>query len=90
MTHLIKKEGNTMIYKAISITNCDSSPAPKEYWDIPEIKKARPQAAVETSLQQLSGYPNSVVLVQWMGAKNGFWYPASEVFRITKIKRDGT
>lgn len=75
--------------KAIPVGNCNSSPAPKEYYDIPEIKKARPPASgkgafIETSLQMLDGYPKSVVLVQWMGAKNGFWYPASDVFRITK------
>lgn len=66
-----------------------SSPAPKEYMEIPEIKNARPPAAgkgafIETSLQKLDGYPESVVLVRWMGAKDGFWYPASDVFRITK------
>lgn len=75
--------------KATPVGSSNSSPAPKEYYDIPEIKKARPPVAgkgafIETSLQKLDGYPKSVVLVQWMGAKNGFWYPASDVFRITK------
>jgi hypothetical protein len=75
--------------KAIPVDQCNSSPAPKEYYDIPEIKKARPPVAgkgafIETNLQKLDGYPKSVVLVQWMGAKNGFWYPASGVFRIVK------
>jgi hypothetical protein len=75
--------------KAILVDHCNSTPAPKEYLEIPEIKKARPPVAgkgayIETSLQKLDGYPKSVVLVQWMGAKNGMWYAASPVFRIIK------
>jgi len=75
--------------RAVPVDQFNSSPAPKEYWNIPEIKKERPPIAgkgafVETSLQKLDGYPKSVILVQWMGAKNGFWYPASGVFRIMK------
>lgn len=73
--------------KAVKVDQCDSSRAPKEWEEIPEIKAARPNARkngfVEISLQRLD-YPKSVNLVQWSGAKNGFWYPASDVFRITK------
>lgn len=74
--------------KAIPVDQFSSSPAPKEYYDIPEIMFARAAigkgAFIETSLQKLDGYPKSVILVQWMGAKNGLWYPASGVFRIMK------
>lgn len=73
--------------KATLVDQFGSRPAPKEYMDIPEIKKARPRPVgeyVETSLQQLDGFPEDVILVQWMGAKNGFWYAASSVYRITK------
>jgi hypothetical protein len=75
--------------KVLLVDQCNSSPAPKEYYELPEIKESRPKVGgktgyVETSLQQLDGFPKSVILVQWMGAKNGLWYPASEVFRIFK------
>lgn len=74
--------------KATPAGNFSSRPAPKEWADIPELKSCRPKVGgkeryVEVSLQQLD-YPKSVVMVQWMGAKNGLWYPASEVFRVTK------
>jgi hypothetical protein len=75
--------------KAILVGDSNSSPAPNEYEDIPEVKKCKPEVCgktgyVEVSLQKLDDYPKSVILVQWMGAKNGFWYPASDIFRIVK------
>ncbi len=75
--------------KAIPVDQCNSSPAPKEFESIPAILSAKPKCNnktgfVETSLQKLDDYPESVILVQWSGAKNGRWYPASEVFRIIK------
>ena len=78
-------------FKAIPVDQCSSSPAPKEYSILPEIQAIKPQVGkntgyVEVSLQQLDGYPKSVMLVQWMGAKNGRWYPASDVFRIVREK----
>ena len=74
--------------KAIPAANFSSKRAPKEYEGIPELKSCRPKVGgkdryVEVSLQQLD-YPKSVIMVQWMGAKNGLWYPASDVFRIMK------
>lgn len=60
---------------------------PKEWEEIPEIKVARPtgKGYVEISLQRLDT-PKSVILVQWNGAKNGFWYPEGPIFIITKTK----
>lgn len=73
--------------KATPVDEVGSSPAPKAWSYIPEIKAAKPDMKknqfVEISLQRLD-YPKSVNLVQWMGAKNGFWWPASEIFSITK------
>lgn len=71
--------------KAVIFDHCNSSPAPKEWWDIPEIKAARPGPLgwAEISLQRLD-YPKNINLVHWSGAKNGRWYKISETFRVTK------
>lgn len=57
---------------------------PKEWEDIPEVAAARPKENryVEISLQRLDT-PKSINLVQWHGAKNGFWYPDGPIFIIT-------
>jgi len=50
-------------------------------------KEAKPKAGfVETSLQILDGLPKGVILVQWHGAKNGFWYPCGDIFMIKNNK----
>ena len=59
---------------------------PKEWKEIEEIKKARPKSGfVEVSLQRLT-VRGTTILVQWMGAKNGRWYPHGDIFIITKSK----
>lgn len=72
--------------KATPVDSVSSSPAPKEWCKIPEIIDAKPDMKkngfVEISLQRLDY--KGIDLAQWMGAKNGLWHPASEVFCITK------
>jgi hypothetical protein len=69
--------------KAFNLNHCNSSPAPKEWWAIPEINKAKPKDGyTEISLQILDGLPKGLTLVQWHGAKNGFWYPCGDIFMI--------
>lgn len=72
--------------KATPVDRVGSGPAPKAWSHIPEIKAAKPDMKkskfVEISLQRLDY--KGINLAQWMGAKDGFWYPASEIFVITK------
>ena len=63
---------------------CNSGHNPKEWEKIPIIQEAKPKKGyVEISLQRLD-LPNGIDIVLWMGAKNGFWYPASGYFLIKK------
>ena len=66
--------------KAINISKPDSSsPAPKEWRDIPEIKAQRPKGFAEDSLNRI---PNTNCCV-WMANKGGGrWYPESDVFLV--------
>lgn len=67
--------------KATNLHNISSSPAPKEWRDIPEIKAQYPkQTNVEKSLQRLKGM--NVCL--WMTSTGGVWKPASDFFHVRK------
>jgi hypothetical protein len=58
---------------------------PKEWEQFEEIKAQKPKRGfVEVSLQRISIPSKTVNIVQWMGAKNGKWYPASDFFVIMK------
>jgi hypothetical protein len=71
--------------KAENILKMCSEPAPKEWAELPEVKAARPSPKgwAEISLQVMDG----TTIAIWMGAKNGFWYNASDPFLITGVKR---
>lgn len=58
---------------------------PIEWEDLPGIKEQKPVNArfVEISLQRLFT-SKTTILVQWMGAKNGVWYPVGDIWLITK------
>lgn len=67
--------------KVKNLYHINSSPAPKEWKEIPEIKKQYPtQRNVEISLQKLDG----LNICYWMIGKGGIWNPASEFFYVRK------
>jgi hypothetical protein len=71
--------------KARNIEHCNTSPTPKEWRQIPEIKAACPKVKNrEIYLSRLDGLPKSVILVQWHTGYGGAWTPNGPIFRITK------
>lgn len=82
-----KNPQSTMAKKLFvkDITHLSSDGQNTKQWEsLPEIAVARPKGRyVEIGLFRLNT-PKSVVLVQWMGARGGKWWPEGPVFMITK------
>ena len=67
--------------KAKNIYHFSSSPAPKEWEEMPEIKKQRPSPiGHEVSLQRLDG----TNICMWYIRARVFWKPASDPFIMEK------
>lgn len=67
--------------KATNLNHICSEPAPKEWHNITDIKKAKPsEKKCEISLQKLQGLNVCI----WMIRKSVYWVPASDFFYIEK------
>lgn len=67
--------------RAKNLKNLGSSPAPKEWAEIQEIKEQRPKKlGVEISLQKLDGHNICVWMIGW----GGQWTKSSDYFFIRK------
>ena len=65
--------------KAKNLFTINSSPAPKDWEEIPEIKSQYPtQKNVKKSLYKLDG----LNICYWMVCNNGIWNPASDFFYV--------
>jgi hypothetical protein len=71
--------------KAINLEMMDSSPAPKEWKEIPEIKAAYPKIKkCEISLQKLDGLP----ICQYHIRTSVFWNPVGDFFYVEEPKSE--
>jgi hypothetical protein len=67
--------------KAKNLFDFSSSPAPKEWREIPEIKAQYPKECnCEKSLQKIKGLNICI----WMISYGGIWKPSSDFFYIKK------
>jgi len=65
--------------KVINLMNSNSSPAPKEWNDLPEVKAQRPLSlGQENSLQRVDG----TNICAWFSNQGGAWFPNSDFFLV--------
>lgn len=64
--------------KVINLMSSNSSPAPKEWKDLPEVKTQRPSPnGQESSLQRIDG---TNICAWFSNSGNGLWTPNSDFF----------
>jgi len=69
----------TKVYKTTDLYRLSSEPAPDEWKEIPEIKKAKPKGlGFEISLQKIT----NLNICYWMICRGCVWNPDSPMFYI--------